>query len=50
MIVEPDDDFNILAWWKSYEERFSVLSTMARDILAYHVSTVASESAFSIGR
>ena len=47
MTVDPDDDFNILAWWKSYEGRFPVLSTMARDILTYHVSTVASESAFS---
>ena len=50
MTVEPDNDFNILAWWKSYEGRFSILSTMARDILTYPVSTVASESAFSTGR
>ena len=50
MTVEPDDDFNILAWWKSYESRFFVLSTMACDILTYLVSTVASEFAFSTGR
>ena len=49
MTVEPDDDFNILAWWKSHEGRFPVLSTMARDILTYPVSTVASESTFSTG-
>ena len=50
MTVEPNDDFKILAWWKSYEGRFSVLSTVARDILTYHVSTIASESAFNTGR
>ena len=47
--VEADDDFNILAWWKSYEVKYPVLSIMARDILTYPVSTVASESAFSTG-
>ena len=50
MTVELDDDFNILAWWKSYEDRFSVLSIMTCDILTYPVSTVTSESTFSIER
>ncbi|KAI3857324.1 hypothetical protein MKX03_028984, partial [Papaver bracteatum] len=42
--------FDILGWWKINSTRFSVLSRMARDILAIPVSSVASESAFSTGR
>ncbi|XP_038889356.1 zinc finger BED domain-containing protein RICESLEEPER 4-like [Benincasa hispida] len=43
-----EGDFDILQWWKRSSHRFEVLSRMARDILAITVSTVASESAFSI--
>jgi len=39
--------FDILAWWKGQSTRFPILSTMARDVLAIPISTVASESAFS---
>ncbi|XP_052113763.1 zinc finger BED domain-containing protein RICESLEEPER 2-like [Arachis duranensis] len=47
---EPDDKpLDILGWWKVNSNRFSVLANMARDILAIPVSTVASESAFSMG-
>ncbi|XP_050222128.1 zinc finger BED domain-containing protein RICESLEEPER 2-like [Mercurialis annua] len=48
-VVANDASFDILRWWKLNSERFSVLSRMARDILAVPVSTVASESAFSTG-
>ncbi|XP_074323690.1 zinc finger BED domain-containing protein RICESLEEPER 2-like [Apium graveolens] len=41
------DGFDILEWWKNNSMRFPVLSQMARDILAFPISTVASESAFS---
>ena len=41
--------FNILAWWKSNTNKYSILSRLARDVLAVPVSTVASESAFSTG-
>jgi len=44
---EDEDDFDILAWWKSYENKFPVLSAIARDILTIPASTVASEQAFS---
>ncbi|GFY85409.1 hypothetical protein Acr_04g0001470 [Actinidia rufa] len=44
-----DNDFNLLAWWKTQEPRCLVLSAMARDILTVPVSTVASEAAFSLG-
>ncbi|WOL05039.1 zinc finger BED domain-containing protein RICESLEEPER 1-like [Canna indica] len=40
-------DFDLLKWWKLNSERFLVLSSMSRDILAIPVSIVASESAFS---
>ncbi|KAL0386971.1 UNVERIFIED_CONTAM: Zinc finger BED domain-containing protein RICESLEEPER 2 [Sesamum radiatum] len=42
-------EFDILNWWKVNSHRFSILSKIARDILAVPVSTVASESAFSTG-
>ena len=41
--------FNILAWWKYNTNKYSILSRLARDVLAVPVSTVASESAFSTG-
>ncbi|KAJ0827795.1 putative transcription factor/ chromatin remodeling BED-type(Zn) family [Helianthus annuus] len=41
-------NFDLLAWWKSNENQFPILATMARDLLTVQASTVASESAFSI--
>lgn len=40
-------NFNVLDWWKVAGTRFPVLRRIARDIFTIHVSTVASESAFS---
>ena len=42
-------DLNLLTWWKEHVRAFPVLSIMARDLLTPPASTVASESAFSIG-
>ena len=42
-------DLNVLEYWKALQGRFPVVSQMARDILAIPISTVASESVFSIG-
>ncbi|KAF7132238.1 hypothetical protein RHSIM_Rhsim09G0075300 [Rhododendron simsii] len=42
-------DLDVLAWWKKNEDKYPVLSIMARDLLTPTVSTVASEYAFSAG-
>ena len=47
--VENNENFDILAWWKAHVEKFPVLSPMASDFLAIPLSTVSSESAFSLG-
>ncbi|XP_021293366.1 zinc finger BED domain-containing protein RICESLEEPER 1-like [Herrania umbratica] len=44
-----DDEFDVLMWWKLNQFRFPVLATIARDVLAVPISTVASESALSTG-
>ncbi|CAL8112897.1 unnamed protein product [Prunus armeniaca] len=41
--------FDILLWWKLNGPKYPVLATIAKDILAIQVSTVASESCFSTG-
>ena len=41
--------FDILAWWKNQTNEYPILSKIAYDLLAVHVSTVASESTFSAG-
>ncbi|KAG8657803.1 hypothetical protein MANES_03G090444v8 [Manihot esculenta] len=48
-VVDENDEFDILLWWKLNSNRFPILSHMARDILSVPISTVASESAFSTG-
>ena len=42
-VLDDEDDFALLTWWKSYETKFSVLFAMSRDILTVPTSTVASE-------
>ena len=48
-IIEEEGSFDILRWWKLNAERFPILSSLARDVLAVPISTVASEFAFSTG-
>ena len=40
--------FDIMKWWKYHESTFPMLSKMTCDLLTPSMSTVASESAFSI--
>ncbi|KAK9937809.1 hypothetical protein M0R45_014578 [Rubus argutus] len=47
MTKEEFRNFDILAWWKSREGSFPVLSKMARDLLTPSVSAVAPEFVFS---
>ena len=46
-VIDEVEQFDILQWWKSKQDRFPTLSMIARDILTTPVSTVASEQAFS---
>ena len=41
--------FELFDFWKSQQFRYPDLSKLARDLLCVPVSTVASESAFSLG-
>jgi hAT family C-terminal dimerisation region len=42
-----DENFNIMQFWHQVKGVFPILASMACDILAVSVSTVASESYFS---
>ena len=43
-----DDDFSILNWWRDHKHTYLVLSILAKDVLSVPVSTISSESAFSL--
>ena len=42
-------DLDVLKWWKDHSPRFPILANMASDLLSIPITTVASESTFSIG-
>ncbi|XP_073300079.1 zinc finger BED domain-containing protein RICESLEEPER 2-like isoform X3 [Primulina huaijiensis] len=46
---DPKEEFDSLSWWKLNVYKFPILSSMARDILAVPITTVASEATFSAG-
>lgn len=48
-ICEDSQSFDALEWWKVNTLKYRILSTMARDILAIPITTVASEATFSAG-
>ncbi|XP_050909458.1 zinc finger BED domain-containing protein RICESLEEPER 1-like [Lathyrus oleraceus] len=42
-------NFDVLEWWKVNSSRYPILASIAREVLAIPISSVASESAFSTG-
>lgn len=46
--TDRNSNLDILAFWKANQFRYPILTAMARDILAIPVTTVASESTFSV--
>lgn len=47
-VTSYEDDFDILLWWRDHKLTYPILSIMARDIMSVPVSTVSSESCFSL--
>jgi hypothetical protein len=47
-VSEYDDDFNILSWWRDHRRAYPVLSIIAKDVMSMYVSTISSESTFSL--
>jgi hypothetical protein len=43
-----DDDFNILIWWHEHKLTYPIMSILAKDVMFVPVSTVSSESCFSL--
>ena len=43
-----EESFDILLWWRDHKLTYPILSIMARDIMSVPVSTVSSESCFSL--
>jgi hypothetical protein len=47
-VVAYDDEFDVLNWWHEHKLTYPVLSILAKDIMTVPVSTVSSESIFSL--
>jgi hypothetical protein len=47
-VTQFDDTFNILSRWHDHKRTYLVLSILAKDILIVPISTISSESAFSL--
>jgi hypothetical protein len=47
-VSQFDDSFSILSWWHDHKRTYHVLSILAKDIMIVHISTISSESTFSL--
>lgn len=47
--LDRKQDIDVLSWWQMERFHYPILSHLARDVLTIPISTVASESAFSVG-
>ncbi|CAI0393829.1 unnamed protein product [Linum tenue] len=47
--LKRKQQLDVLLWWKNNESRFPELAHLARDVLSIPITTVASETAFSMG-
>jgi hypothetical protein len=47
--MDRNAKLDILSFWKGNQFRYPELATMVRDVLSILISTVASESTFSVG-
>ena len=47
--MHGDSKFDILLYWKDQQATYPIMSKIAKDILAITITTVASESTFSMG-
>ncbi|KZV36929.1 zinc finger BED domain-containing protein RICESLEEPER 2-like [Dorcoceras hygrometricum] len=48
-LYNPEEQFDALSWCKLNTYKFRILSSLARDVLAIPITTVASEATFSAG-
>ena len=47
--LDRKKELDVLTWWKGQQTCYPILTQLACDVLTIPISTVASESAFSIG-
>jgi hypothetical protein len=43
-----DESFSVLNWWQDHKRTYPILSVLTKDIITIPVSTISSESAFSL--
>ena len=47
---KKNSKLEVLSWWKENYNQFPMLSLMARDLISFPITTVASKSSFSTGK
>ena len=47
--IDGKENLDVISYWKANKVRYLELALMARDIFSIPITSVASESAFSIG-